>query len=103
MRRVILCVFSTTIFVIVFYEILEYGGKKIEFLVKHLLKAIVNKLVDQGFTEIVSLRAVRYILEFIHNKHFAPKQAHLAFYKGQNTAFLQQVLEKARSFNNIWR
>lgn len=58
MRGVVLGVFAAAVLVIVFDEVLEDGGEEVKLLSKHLFEAEVDQLVDEGFAEVVALRAV---------------------------------------------
>src|SRR5690606_25130974 len=66
MWRVILCILTATVFVVVFDEVFKNGREEIEFLIEDFLKAEIHQLVDDGLAEIIPLAAVgNVIAEFI--------------------------------------
>ena len=66
MWRVILCILTATIFVVVFDEVFKNGREEIEFLIEDFLETEIHQLVDDGFAEIIPLAAVgNVIAQFI--------------------------------------
>ena len=64
MRCVILCIFSATIFVVIFNEVFKNGREEIEFLIEYFLETKIHQLVDNGFAEIVTLAAVGNVIAY---------------------------------------
>jgi len=81
MWSVILCIFTATVFVVIFYEVFKNGREEIEFLIEDFLETEIHQLVDDGFTEIVPLAAVgNVITQFI-------KQSNLSTCAGFNRKY----------------
>src|SRR3989339_619538 len=66
MWGVILCIFTATVFVVIFNEVFKNGGEEIEFLIENFLETEIHQLVDDGFAEIIPLAAVgNVVTQFI--------------------------------------